>query len=47
MLAGQRQAIINEHAPNGETAMFEELDRNQIKILTAAIIGDALAFFCS
>jgi MFS transporter, putative metabolite:H+ symporter len=41
----------NEHAPNGENAMFEELDRrtsltgNQIKILSAAIIGDALEFF--
>ena len=35
----------------GETAMFEILDRrtnltgNQIKIPTAAIIGDALEFF--
>ncbi len=39
-----------EHAP-GENAMFEILDRqarltgNQIKILAAAIIGDALEFF--
>jgi MFS family permease len=39
-----------EHVP-GENAMFEILDRrtsltgNQIKILTAAIIGDALEFF--
>ena len=40
----------NEHAPRGN-AMFEMLDRrtsltgNQIKILGAAIIGDALEFF--
>src|SRR6476646_10140754 len=36
---------------HGENAMFNELDRrtsltgNQLKILSAAIIGDALAFF--
>src|SRR6202165_609807 len=43
--------VRNEYAPWGSNAMFEILDRrtsltaNQIKILTAAIIGDALEFF--
>src|ERR1700759_3012344 len=43
--------FTNEQAPRGRDAMFNELDKrtsltgNQIKILSAAIIGDALEFF--